>query len=144
MGIVPRSISTIKEWREPSANWRVVELCARAVDIAGVKEPQKAVVSAVERATNERGDMGGFEEAVTRKLTHDVHVVVSETEGGRFRRTAEPRPTGRGDKRLRVHADNYIGVRCPRGCGAWGKGAASMSFEKCSFVSIESLCFFDL
>ena len=39
-----------------------------------------------------------------RKLAHDVHVVIGETEGGRFRRTAEPRPTGQGDKRLRVHA----------------------------------------
>jgi hypothetical protein len=49
--------------------------------------------------------MGGFEKAVPRKLTHDVHVVVGEAEGWRFRRTAEPRPTGRSDKRLRLHAD---------------------------------------
>ena len=70
-----------------------------------MKEAQKAIVGAVERAADQRGDMGGFEEAVARKLTHDVHVVVGETKGGRFRRTAEPRPTGRCDKRLRVHAD---------------------------------------
>jgi len=80
-------------------------LGARPVDIAGMKEPQKAIVGAVERAADEGGDVGGFEEAVSGELAHDVHVVVGETKGGRFRRTAEPRPTGRGDKRLRVHTD---------------------------------------
>ena len=44
------------------------------------------------------------------ELAHDVHDVVSEPEGRRFRRTAEPRPTCRGNERLRVHAYNYIGT----------------------------------
>ena len=35
-----------------------VELGARAVDVAGMKEPQKAVVGAVERAADEGGDVG--------------------------------------------------------------------------------------
>ena len=49
----------------------------------------------IELLQNENGALG--------ELTHDVHVVVGEAEGGRFRRTAEPRPAGRGDKRLHVH-----------------------------------------
>jgi len=69
-----------------------------------MKEPQKAIVGAVERAADEGGDVGGFEEAVSGELAHYLYVVVSETKGGRFRRTAEPRPTGRCDKRLSVHA----------------------------------------
>jgi hypothetical protein len=87
-----------------------------------VKEAQKAIVGAVERAADERGDMGGFEKAVPRKLTHDVHVVVGEAEGWRFRRTAEPRPTGRGDKHLRVHTYNYTGAHLPARVRRMGKG----------------------
>src|SRR5271165_7422131 len=48
--------------------------------------------------------------------------VVGETEGPRLRRTAEPRPAGRGDKRLRVHAYNYIGAHgSARRSMSWGK-----------------------
>ena len=74
-----------------------------------MKEAQKAIVGAVERTADEGGDMGGFEKTVPRKLAHDMHVV-GEAEGRRFRRTAEPRPTGWGeptgwgDECLRVHA----------------------------------------
>ena len=114
--------------------WVVVELRARPVNVTGMKEPQKAVVGAVERAADERGDVRRTQEAVTRKLAHNVHVVISETEGRRLRRTAEPRPAGRGDMRLRVHAYNYIGADGVGSVGVWGKGTAIglPNFGSCS------------
>src|SRR5271166_2782935 len=43
------------------------------------------------------------------ELAHDMHVVVGEAEGWRLRRPAEPRPTGRDNERLRVHAHIITG-----------------------------------
>ena len=103
----------------------VVELGARPVNVTGMKEPQKAIVVAVERAADQGSDMSGFEKAVPRKLAHDVHVVVGEAEGWRLRRTAEPRPTGRGDKRLHVHANNYTGPHLSTWARRMGKGSAT-------------------
>ena len=81
----------------------VVELRARAVDIAGMKEPRQPIIGAVERAADQGGDVGRAQEAMPRQLPHDFHVVIGEAEGRRLRRTAEPRPAGRCDKRLQVH-----------------------------------------
>ena len=69
----------------------VVELGARPVDVAGVKEARQPVVGAVERAADQGGDVGGAQEAMPRELAHDLHVVIGQAEGRRFRRTAEPR-----------------------------------------------------
>ena len=72
----------------------VVELGARPVDVAGMKEARQPIVGAVERAADQRGDVGRAQEAMARELPHDLHVVVGEAEGRRFRRTAEPRQSG--------------------------------------------------
>ena len=101
-----------------------VELRARAVDVACVKEPQKPIIGAVERAADERGDVGRPQKAAPGELTHDFDVVVSETEGRRLRRTAKPRPAGWGNERLRVHGDIIQARTLPRGCDGWGKGSA--------------------
>ncbi len=90
-----------------------------------MKEPQKAIVGAVERAADLRGDVGRSQEAMPSELADNLSVIIGEAEGGRFRRTAEPWPTGRGDKRLRVHAYNYIGAdRSARPAVSWGKRSA--------------------
>ena len=97
----------------------------QAVNVTGVKEPQKTVVGAVQRTADESGNMGRTQKAVPRKLAHDCHVVVREAEGWRLRRTAEPRPTGRGDKRLHVHANNYTGPHLSTWARRMGKGSAT-------------------
>ena len=72
----------------------VVELGAGAVDVAGMEEARQAIVGAVERAADQGGNVGGAQEPVPRELAHDLHVVIGEAEGRRFRRTAEPRQSG--------------------------------------------------
>ena len=69
----------------------VVELGARAVDIAGMEKAQETIVGAVERAADQGGDVGRAQEAIARQLADDDDIVVGETKGRRFRRTAEAR-----------------------------------------------------
>ena len=79
-----------------------------------MKEPGQPVIGAVERAADQGGDMGRAQEPVPRKLPYDFHVVVGEAEGRRLRRTAEPRPAGRCDKRLHVHVVIITAGPAPR------------------------------
>src|SRR5208283_4793203 len=94
-----------------------IELGARAVDVASVEKAMEAIIGAVERAADQGGDVGRSQKAVSGELADDFHIVVGEAKGGRFRRTTEPRPAGRGNERLRVHAYNYTGAyRNARSC----------------------------
>lgn len=59
----------------------------RPVQISGVEEPSEPVICAIDRAAHERGDMCRSQEAISRKLADDNHVVVGYTKGWRFRGT---------------------------------------------------------
>lgn len=48
----------------------------------GMKESQEAVVGAIERTADDSGVVGGFEEAVSGELPHDLNVVVVRRKAG--------------------------------------------------------------
>ena len=66
----------------------------RAIQISGMKEQAETVISPIDGSSDERGDVGRSQEAISRKLADDNHVIVSDSEGRRFRRTAKPWPAG--------------------------------------------------
>jgi F420-0:gamma-glutamyl ligase len=51
-----------------------------------VKKQLKAVIGAVERAANQRGDMRRLEQAMARDLTYDLQIIFGKTKGRRLQR----------------------------------------------------------
>jgi len=80
-------------------------LRAWTIDVAGVEELGEPIIGAVEGAADKRRDVGGSQEAMSRQVAHDNNVIIGQAECRRLRRTAEPRPADRRDKRLCFHAD---------------------------------------
>jgi hypothetical protein len=58
-----------------------------------MKEPTKAIISAVERSANQGGDMGRSEKTVSSDLADDRYIIRSHAKRRRLSRTAEARPT---------------------------------------------------
>jgi hypothetical protein len=73
--------------------WKIAQLGVRPVQVPGMEEPSEPVIGPIDRATDKCRDVGRSQQAVSSKLAHDNYVVVSDTEGWWFRRTAETRPT---------------------------------------------------
>ena len=86
------ALSTAPGERERAGGRIVVELGARPVEVAGMEQPGEAIVGSIEGAADKSRDVRRSQEAMARQVTHDLHVVIGETEGRRLRRTAEPRP----------------------------------------------------
>jgi hypothetical protein len=72
--------------------WVVVELGTRPIDVAGVEKTIQTIIGAIERAPYQWCNMCRTQEAMSRKLANDFNIVIGQSEGWRFRRTAEPRP----------------------------------------------------
>ena len=70
-----------------------------------MEELGEPIIGAVEGAADKRRDVGGSQEAMSRQVAHDNNVIIGQAECRRLRRTAEPRPADRRDKRLCFHAD---------------------------------------
>ena len=99
-----------------------------------MKELGETIVRAIERAADEGRDVGGTQEAMACKVTHDRHVVVGEAEGRRFRRTAEPRPADRrGNGMHHIHVHSITGAQEAIGqpyTDLWNLIAARMEIER--------------
>ncbi len=54
----------------------IVKLGARTIKVAGVEEAHEPIISAVERTADERGNVGGAQEAVARELADNNDIVV--------------------------------------------------------------------